>query len=415
MSTETGTRAVAENAALSQDVLELVGAFMSGTDDPYPYYAELRRKQPRLQIPGGPCVLFRREDVAAVLRDSRTGLLFAERQRAMWGDETFETSRLLQSKQKWMFFKDPPDHARLRGLVKNIFSPQAVAAMAPRIQQMVDEHLDRALANGAFDVVQDFSHKLTVDTMGALFGVPVEGRGRFSNWAILFDAMPGMDSYSDAEALIADYEDYFAHLVEIKRREPEDDIISHLLAAEVNGERLSFDEVVVLSFSIFGAGFDTTQHQIGNAVNALLDAPEQLEALRREPTLVHRAIDEFLRFDGSVMFTERAALEPLELHGRQYDRGATFYLGLGAANRDPEAYERPDELDVRRSQSQPLTMGGGIHFCVGAALGRLETELALSSLIARAPSIQRAGPPVWKHSVVVRGLDSLPVRIGEVA
>jgi cytochrome P450 len=402
----------AQSAALSQDVLELVGAFMTGTDDPYPYYAQLRVREPRLQIPGGPCVLFRREDVAAVLRDSRMGLMFVERQRQMWGDETFEASRLLQSKKNWMFFKDPPDHARLRTLVKDIFSPSAVAKMAPTIRALVDGHLDRVLAMGTFDVVGDFSHRLTVDTMGVLFGVPPEGRARFSDWAVLFDAMPGMDTFAAAEALVADYEDYFAQLVEDKRRTPGDDIISHLLAAEVAGDQLTVEEVVVLSFSVFGAGFDTTQHMIGNAVHALLEAPDQLEILRNDPGLMRHAVDEFLRFDGSVMFTERAALEPFELAGQTYERGSSFYLGLGAANRDPEAFDRPDELDVRREHPQPLTLGGGIHFCVGAALGRLETEIALTRLLERAPDLAAAGTPVWKTSVVIRGLDALPVSVG---
>jgi cytochrome P450 len=412
MTTETDTEHVneaAESAALSEDVLELLGAFMSGVDNPYAYYAELRQKEPRLQIPGGPCVLFRREDVATVLRDARMGLMFVDRNRELFGGEVFDNSRLLQSKKNWMFYKDPPDHARLRGLLKDIFSAKAVAAMAPTVQALVDEHLDRVLAMGTFDVVQDFSHSLTVDTMGQLFGVPPEGRARFSDWAILFDSMPGMDSFDAAEDLIADYEDYFAGLVDEKRNDPGDDIISYLLAAEVDGDRLTVEEVVVLSFSVFGAGFDTTQHMIGNAVNALIDAPDQQQLLRDEPGLMRAAVDEFLRFDGSVMFTERAALEPLVFGEKEYPRGASFYLGLGAANRDPEAYDEPDRLDVRRKKPQPLTMGGGIHFCVGAALGRLETELAMTSLLARAPHIDRAGPATWKKSVVIRGLDSLPV------
>jgi cytochrome P450 len=415
MSTEAETTAAAgaaESAELSHDVLELVAAFMTGVEDPYPTFAKLRARAPRLQIPEGPCVLFRREDVASVLRDSRMGLMFVERQREMWGEETFESSRLLQSKQKWMFYKDPPDHARLRNLMRDIFAPHAVAEMAPTIQALVDTHLDRVLAMGTFDVVRDFSHSLTVDSMGQLFGVPPEGRERFEDWAILFDAMPGMEDYDDAERLIADYEDYFSELVEDKRSDPGDDIISHLLAAEVDGDKLTFEEVVVLSFSVFGAGFDTTQHMIGNAVNALLDAPDQQQILRDEPQLMRHAVDEFLRFDGSVMFTERAALEDFELGGRTYPRGSSFYLGLGAANRDPEAFEDPDRLDVRRTRPQPLTLGGGIHFCVGAALGRLETELALTSLLARAPAIERAGPAQWKQSVVVRGLDSLPIMVG---
>lgn len=408
----TGDQAVANGKKedLPDDILELMGTLLSGQDDPYPYFAKLREEAPRYQVPGGPCVLTRRADVVSVLRDQRMGLMYADRQRQLWG-EAFERSRLLQSKQNWMFFKDPPEHTRLRNLLRKVFSPEAVAAMKPTIERLADEHLDRCLEKGTFDLVGDFSHEVTVDTMGELWGVPPEGRRHFTDWAILFDAMPGLDTYEPGEELIARYEDYFTELVHYKQDHRGDDVITGLLEVEEDGDSLNIDEVIVLSFSVFGAGFDTTQHAIGNAVNALMHAPDQMKILRDEPETMRNAIDEFLRYDGSVMFTERAALEPFELDGQEFEAGSSFYFGLGAANRDPEAHDRPDELDIRRERPQPMTLGGGIHFCIGAALGRLEMQIALSKLLERTKSIEPAGEPSWKKSVVIRGLDQLPVTV----
>lgn len=402
MSTET---------ELAPELAEAIGRIIVGSPDPYADYALLRERAPRLRLPDGTVVLTRRADVVAVLRDTRFGHRYAERQRELWGEEKVSSSRLLQSRLRWFLFMDPPDHGRLRGLVQKVFTPKAFEDRAPAIQGFVDEHLERALAQDEVELVSALAHPLTVDTIGDLLGVPREDRTRFADWGLVFEALPGSDAFEQAEQLIVDYEEYFTGLLADKRRRPGDDLLSALLRAEEAGDRLSSDEALATAFSLFGAGFDTTRHLIGNAVHALLHNPEQLELLRAEPELMRGAVEEFLRYDGSVQFTTRTALEDVELGDLRAAAGDAFYLCLGAANRDPEAHERPDELDVRRERPQPLTFGGGIHHCLGAAMGRLETRLALTALFDRAPDLALAGEPSWRQGAVFRGLERLPVTV----
>lgn len=402
MSTETD---------LEPEILEAIGRIIVGSPDPYADYALLRDRAPRLRLPDGTVVLTRRADVVAVLRDPRFGHRYAERQRELWGDEQVRSSRLLQSRLRWFLFMDPPDHGRLRGLVQKVFTPKAFEARAPTIQGFVDEHLDRAVDMKHVDLVSAFAHPLTVDTIGDLLGVPRVDRTRFADWGLVFEALPGSEAFDRAEQLIVDYEDYFTGLLADKRRSPGDDLLSALLAAEEAGDRLTADEALATAFSLFGAGFDTTRHLIGNAVVALLRHPEQLALLREEPDLMRGAADEFLRYDGSVQFTTRTARENADLGDLHADAGDAFYLCLGSANRDPEAHERADALDVRRERPQPLTFGGGIHHCLGAAMGRLETRLALTALLERAPRLALAGEPRWRAGAVFRGLDELPVAL----
>jgi cytochrome P450 len=391
---------------------EVIGAIVAGAEDPYPLYAELRERGPRFRLPDGTVVLTKRADVVAALRDPRFGHLYAERQRALWGEEAVRESRLLSSRVRWFLFMDPPDHGRLRGLVQKVFTPKAFEAREPTIAAFVDEHLDAALARESFDVVGDLAHPLTVDTVGDLLGVPRSDRSRFTDWGLVFEALPGSDAFERAEDLIADYEDYFGDLLARKRERPEDDLLSELLAAEDGDGRLSGEEALATAFSLFGAGFDTTRHLIGNSVLALLRHPDQLGRLRAEPELLRNAVEELLRYDGPVQFTQRAALEDLELGEEGFERGTGFYLCLGSANRDPDAYERADELDVGRERPAPITFGGGIHHCLGAAMGRLEGRLALGGLLARAPSLRLEAAPRWRRGAVFRGLESLPVAAG---
>ena len=394
---------------LAPEVGDAIGRIVVGSSDPYPDYRLLRERAPRLRLPDGTVVLTRRADVVSVLRDSRFGHLYPERQRQLWGSEQVEKSRLLQSRLRWFLFMDPPDHGRLRGLVQKVFTPKAFEARAPAIQAFVDEHLDRALAGDTFDLVSDLAHPLTVDTIGDLLGVPRADRMRFTDWGLVFEALPGSEAFEQAEKLIVDYEEYFAQLLSDKRASPGEDLLSALLAAEEGGDSLSQDEALATAFSLFGAGFDTTRHLIGNAVHALLEDPDQLARLRAAPQLMRGAVEEFLRYDGSVQFTTRTALEEVELDGERFTRGDAFYLCLGAANRDPEAHDRPDDLEIERPRPQPLTFGGGIHHCLGAAMGRLETRLALQSLLDRTASIELAAAPRWREGAVFRGLETLPL------
>jgi cytochrome P450 len=389
---------------------ELIGRLVAAQENPYPLHNRLRELAPVHPVRFlDAWLLTRRSDATTALRDPRFGHLYIQQQERLWGREIVERSRLLQTRARWMAFSNPPEHTKTRGLVDKVFTPRAVEVRAPRIQQFVAERLAEILERGEMDVVVDFTHPITTDTIGDLLGVPTADRRRFKQWGPVFDALPGTDRFETAESIFVDYLDYFTALVVEKRRSPGDDLVSDLMAVEVEGEPLQDRELATLAVSLFGAGFDTTRHLIANAVYALLTYPSELAVLRRDPSLMRNAIDEFLRFDPPVQFASRTALEDVDLAGRQFARGDWLMVDIAAANRDPDVHAEPDRLDVRRSRPQPLSFGGGIHHCVGAALGRLEASIVLNSLLAHCADLTLAGPPRWQTTFVFHGLEHLPV------
>lgn len=390
--------------------------------DPYPGYARLREAAPVWEAAPGFLVLSRYADCARVLRDSRFGHLEGEDAEARHGrarragylragpdsrDEPVRSFLML----------NPPDHTRLRRLVSRSFTPKRVEELGPRIEALTRQLLDAVPDNGAFDVVSSLASPLPVAVISELFGVPDADRPRLVEWshALARTIEPAfLVSEDERRTQFVAREGFASYLfgeIDRRRRAPGTDLVSDLVAVHDSGESLTEAEIVATCILLLIAGHETTTSLIGNGLYALLSHPEQLDELARHPELVGGAVEEVLRFDSPVQLTMRVALEDGDAAGVGTPKGTFVLLLIGAANRDPLAYEDPDCLDIRRPQSQHLAFGQGIHFCLGAPLARLEAQIALRALVQRFTELRLAADPSWKENAVLRGLRRLDVEV----
>jgi pimeloyl-[acyl-carrier protein] synthase len=312
-------------------------------------------------------------------------------------------------------FLDPPDHTRLRSLVSQAFTPRMVESLRPRIQSLVDELLDAVVETGEMDVLADLAYPLPTVVICELLGVPPEDRDKFKTWSA--DASRLLDGYLDKAAMdkgmVAGMYlfQYFTDLVEARRAEPRNDLLSAMLAAETAGDKLTHAELLSTATLLFIAGFETTMNLVGNGTLALLRNPDQLERMRKHPSLVRTGVEELLRYDGPVHVTARIAKEDVEIGGEVVRQGEQAVAIIGAANRDPDQFPDPDRLDVGRTPNKHLAFGGGPHFCLGAALARMEGQIAFETMLRRLPGLELATEhPTYRDHYVIRGLDELRVR-----
>ena len=386
--------------------------------DPYPFYEKLRTTDPMHLTPLGLTLASRHAEVSSVLRDKRFGKDFIGRTTKRYGPAIM-AEPVFRGMRHWMLTQDPPDHTRLRGLVVKAFTARRVEDMRARIRHIVDESLDRVAGRGHMDLIADFAFRLPVIVICDMLGIPEADREVFfvreKTAGRLLDPVPLTRAEIDAEnashlASIA----YFQRLFELRRREPGDDLTTQLVQAEEDGSKLSNEELVANIILLFGAGHETTVNLIGNGLLALHRNPDQLALLKARPELINNAVEEFLRYDSSVQLTSRVALEDIDdVGGTKIAKGETVLCLLGSANRDPAAYpDRPDRLDITRPNIRLHSFGGGIHFCLGAQLARIEAEVAISTLLRRLPDLKldNADSPDWRPTFVLRGLNRLPAR-----
>ncbi|MGZ5874584.1 MAG: cytochrome P450 [Bradyrhizobium sp.] len=384
--------------------------------DPYPHYARLRSTDPVHLTPYGAYVASRHAEASLVLRDKRFGKDFVERSTRRYGPKIMEEP-IFRSMSHWMLQQDPPDHTRLRGLVVKAFTARRVEDMRPRIQQVVDETLDRSASRGHMDLIEDFAFRLPVTIICDMLGIPEDHREAFytgsRDGGRILDPVPltpAEIAQGNAGNLMAQM--YFQQLFELRRKSPGDDLTTQLVQAEEDGSKLSNEELTANIILLFGAGHETTVNLIGNGLLALHRNPDQLALLKANPTLITNAVEEFLRYDSSVQLTGRVALEDIDdLGGKKIPKGEAVLCLLGSANRDPAIYpDRPDRLDITRPNVRPLSFGGGIHFCLGAQLARIEAEIAIATLLRRLPDLRLddAENPEWRPTFVLRGLKTLP-------
>ncbi len=386
--------------------------------NPYPAYERLRTTDPMHLTPLDFYVASRHSDVGAILRDKRFGKDFVGRTTKRYGPGIMNEP-VFRSMRHWMLSQDPPDHTRLRGLVVKAFTARRVEDMRARIQSIVDDSLDRVAARGRMDLIGEYAFRLPVIVICDMLGIPQEDReiffAREKTAGRLLDPVPLTRAEIDAaNASHLASTAYFHRLFERRRREPGADLTTQLVQAEQDGSKLSNEELTANVILLFGAGHETTVNLIGNGLLALHRHPAQLALLKNKPELIGNAVEEFLRYDSSVQLTGRVALEDIEdVGGRRIAQGDSVLCLLGSANRDPAAYpDNPDRLDITRPNIRPHSFGGGIHFCLGAQLARIEAEVAISTLLRRLPDLELddADNPEWRPTFVLRGLMRLPAR-----
>ncbi|MFL5351455.1 cytochrome P450 [Archangium sp.] len=387
--------------------------------NPYPVYARLRAEAPVYFSEAlRAWLLTRYEDVLAAFRDPRLSSRLTSGYGKLLPPAVLEQlTPVLRNLASWALFTDRPEHTRLRGLLNKAFTPKVTENLRPRIQALVDELLDAVAPAGRMDVIADLASPLPVIVIGELLGLPREDRHLLKAWSDMLVGFLGAtrvtpELFAEAVRGIVSMEDYLRQVIAERRKRPGEDLISRLSAAEEQGSLLSEQELLSTCTLVLFGGHETTTNLIGNAVNALLEHPDQLEVLRREPGAGVSAIEEVLRFDSPVQRQMRLTSEDLELGGQRIPKGQTVVLMIGSANRDPAQFPEPDRLDVRRQDNRHLTFGMGAHFCLGAPLGRLEAQLALGTLLRRFPGLKRSGgTPHRVENLSLRGFASLPVQL----
>ena len=383
--------------------------------DPYPFYRRLRENDPVHQSPqvAGSWILTRYRDVVSVLKDPR----FARGYMSQFFRMAYGDGPASQTFSRWMVFRDPPVQTKLHALIMKAFTPKFIEALRPRIQAYVDELLVSLAGRETFDLLEDFAWPLPVLVICDMLGVPSEEIELFKAWSKVLaravDPVPAPEIQAVADEVVSDMSAYFEKLIVAREKNPVDDLMSGLVHAEIDGERLSRDDLIANCILLFAAGHETTVNLIGSGMLALLERPDQLAKLRGNPMLLPSAVEECLRWDPPVQMTGRAAIEDVEIGGKTIKAGERMFAVLGAANRDPEVFTDPDTFDITRAPNRHLSFSSGIHFCVGAQLARAEGQIAIGTLVRRVPRlalVHAEGPRHWRDMMILRGLESLPAK-----
>lgn len=386
--------------------------------DPYPAYKMLRDAAPVLwQEMMQAWLVTGYDEVQAILRDHAT--FSSERQRSsnrLVAQMTEQGDSGLMRRTATMLSSDPPDHTRMRNLVNKAFTPRVVERMRGHIQEVCEGLLDAVHAPDGIDVVKDLAVPLPIIVIAEMLGVPPSEREQFKAWSTDIAAVlggPSADAAARAQASSEALGDYFSGIIEERRRQPKDDLISGLIAARDQGDLLSQDELTATLVLLLVAGNETTTNLIGNGMLALMRNPAQRRRLQDDPSIIAGAVEELLRYDGPVQATSRVALRDVELQGKQVKEGQILITFLGAANHDPRQFREPGVLDLTREDNRHLGFGMGIHYCLGAPLARVEAQIAIPALLKRYPDAElEVAQPQWGSSFILRGLKSLPLRSG---
>ncbi|MFP3462720.1 cytochrome P450 [Arthrobacter globiformis] len=372
--------------------------------DPFPQYERMRESAPVYHDEqSGSWHVYRYDDVQRVLSEHGT---FSSR---MGGDDPSETGQLFAAS---LITADPPRHRQLRSLVTQAFTPKAVDGLAPRISALTEELLDGIESKGSADLIAELAYPLPVIVIAELMGIPAEDRDRFKNWSdvIVSQTQSGART-ADHSTTNREMAEYFLALIEHRRRQPGNDLISSLLVAEIDGQKLSVPELLGFCSLLLVAGNETTTNLIGNAVLCFTEAPGTMERLRAEPALLPQAIEEVLRYRSPVQSMYRVTAGETTLGGLQVPAGAPLVAWIGSANRDTRQFQRPEHFDVERTPNRHLAFGHGIHFCLGAPLARLEARVALQSVLERLPGLALTPGAHLERmdSTIVYGVKELPV------
>ena len=387
--------------------------------NPFPFLAALRANQPlyRTTLPDKvktPVWLITRyEDINTLLKDER----FPKNRRSALTPEQIRklpwVPPMFRPLERNMLDLDTPDHTRLRALVHKAFTPRLVERMRERVQTLADELLEGVARRGEMDLINDYALPLPMTIITEILGVPTRDRHKFHKWSKAVVSLSSPNATVRVIPPVWMFIRYLRRFFKVRRRDPQDDLASALIQAEEAGDKLSEDELLAMVFLLLIAGHETTVNLIGSGTLALLEHPDQMEKLRREPSLIKSAVEELLRYTAPVfMSTERYAREDVTIHGVTIPRGEMTLGVIGSANRDETVFENPNALDITREPNKHLSFGQGIHFCLGAPLARMEAQIAIGTLLRRMPDLRLKVSPDslrWRPSMILRGLDSLPV------
>jgi cytochrome P450 len=383
--------------------------------DPYPLFRRLRHEDPVHEDPQGRgWIITRYDDAERVLADRR----FSAQRTLLASEGPGASSAVQAALARQMLFLDPPDHTRLRGLFTKAFTPQRMEALKPQVTALVTEYLNRAEdAGGAIDFILDFAIPLPVTVIAQMLGVPTADRDRLRAWSVAFGKLINgrilsPQELAEAQRGVLEFVNYFRELIAERRQHPADDMLSGLIEVEERGDRLNTEELIVNLILLLAAGHGTTSHLLGNGLLALSRHPDQWARLVAAPTVAPAAVNELLRYDGPVQSTGRQALEDIPLANQIIKQGQHVTVFLGSANHDEAHFTEPEVLDLQRSGERPLSFGHGIHTCLGAALARMETQVAFSELARRFPKLEvDTTAPEHNPSISFRGLMALPVEL----
>ncbi len=381
---------------------------------PYSFYAERRRVRPVLYDPQQQAWgVYRYAEVKAVLTDYAN---FSSEIPQARNDEAFRET---------LISVDPPRHRQLRNVIAKAFTPGAIARLAPRIATLSHQLLDAIDTEGRFDLVNTFAHPLPVMIIAELLGVPAADRPQYKLWADgLLEGDASMFLRDEARIararrILAEMDDYFRGILAERRRRPQDDLITQLLVAEVDGERLSEEQILSFCMLLLTAGHITTVNLIANAMVCLLDHPQAIDRMRREPDLIPKGLEEVLRFRSPVQWLVRIAKQDLILGGERVGEGQMIIAFVGSANRDESVFAEPESFDVGRHPNPHLSFGHGVHFCIGAPLARLEAKIAMQVLFERFGDFRLALDPGESLPVLgsslLHGVSRLPLRARPLA
>ena len=384
-------------------------------EDPHSLLAELRERDPvHYDEVLKRYILTRHDDVDALLRD-RT-LKVNPRNAAPDTMMAIFRQRIDDSEENEpnMLFEDPPRHTRLRGLVNKAFTPRALEKITPRIREIVDELLDRVAEKESFDLIGEFSSPLPIIVIAEMLGVDPADREDFKRWSdasiLGFNPFISEEEIALMQASDAEFSEYLERMISERRESPRDDMFSGLVLAEEAGDQLSDNEIASMVALLLVAGNVTTTDLIGNGMLALLQYPDQLAKLRADPGLINNAVEEMLRYNPPVMNTGRIPVEPTQVGGCPIGAGQSIMPSLAGANRDPRVYPDPDRFDITRKDTHHHSFGGGVHYCLGAPLARIEAQIGIGKLVERFPNLRLAGEPLeWKSIPAFRGLAQLIV------
>jgi cytochrome P450 len=388
--------------------------------DPYPFYDRLRSEAPAFDTGYGLIVLTRYADVSHALRSNDFSRDLEAN--ATPREDPISQRRRQRASQgsKSILNLDPPDHTRLRRLVSKAFTPTAIEALRARIEAQVDEVLDRAAERGSMELVDELAFPVPFQVISDLLDIPSDRAEEMREWGQLLTAAleptTTLETFDAAEEALGKMGPYLVDVVESRRRNLGSDVLSGLIVAEEEGDRLSTEELLSFVVLLYVAGHETTVNLIGNGMLALLRNPDQLDRWRHDPSLDANAIDELLRFDGPVQHTARVAMVPMSFgEGAQrvdLEPGTTVLTVLGAANHDPAVFDDPHALRLDRpNANRHLAFAAGVHYCLGASLARLEATVAISRLIRRFDHIELVAEPTFRDRLTIRGVDHMDLSL----